>query len=603
MRRITVFLVLALLGAEAQCLAQHVSVLTQHNDPGRTGANLSETVLSPETVRPGRFGKLFSFSVDGQVYAQPLIAADVDIAGKRVAEVLCVATMKNNVYAFDAAAPGASEPLWYRNLGDPMPYDKILQGPQTLFGAVYNIKPWIGITSTPVIDPASTPARLYAMAKLVEIGKDGKTRFVNRLYAINLQDGSIIASRNVELPIKKDQSDLAQAHLQRPGLLLSRGMVYAAFGSHQDGTPYNGWVVAFDATSLEQKYTFCTTCSGLFGMGGIWQSGNGPASDSAGNIYLMTGNGDYDPSQSQYGDTFLKLSPDLSKVEYFTPADVVKLNLFDIDLGSAGPMLLPDNPWIVGGGKEGKLYLVDTGNPGGKQRHVWFSDKLNPPIQAFQAAEPWRFNWLDLFSWIPFIGVVYGYHHIHGSPVYWSTPLPIGGRGGYIYVWPEDDNLKAFRYNQAATRPKLPINPHPIKGMRDAKEGMPGGFLSISANKQSDGIVWAAMPLADDSYLDDVRGTLRAFDATPQNDGLLSLWCSDTEEPAEDFKFAKFVPPTVANGRVYLATFSDRVIVYGKLDHPTSAVGARPCLAQPMSSAKSKTKPAPTRKHRSQRRG
>ncbi len=263
-------------------------------------------------------------------------------------------------------------------------------------------------------------------------------------------------------------------------------------------------------------------------------------------------------------------------------------------------MLLPDKPWIVGGGKEGKIYLVDTKNPGGKQRRVWFRDRTDPPIESFQAALPWRFNWLNIFSWIPFIGVVYGYHHIHGSPVFWST-LPADGKSaGYVYIWPEDDNLKAFKYDPAAPSP---INTHAIKGMRDAKEGMPGGFLSISANQQRDGIVWAAMPLAEDSYLADVRGTLRAFNATPQNDELQALWCSDTEEPTDDFNFAKFVPPTVANGRVYLATFSNLVNVYGLSDHPTSASGNRPCQAKPRPSAKSARKVVPMRKHRRQQRG
>lgn len=595
MRLSTSFVLLVFLSIPPQTSAQHVSVLTQHNDPGRTGANLSEAALSPATVQPGKFGKLFSFDVDGQVYAQPLVVADLDIPGKGVHNVLYVATMKNNVYAFDADAQGTSDPLWHVNLGAPMKFDQIPQGPQTWFGT-YNIKPWIGITSTPVIDP--TTNRLYAVAKIVEGSK-----FVNRIHAIDIRDGTIIGRNDIELPLKDEPSELARAHLQRPGLLLSKGRIYAAFGSHQDGIPYHGWVVAFDADSLAQKYTLCTTCGGLLGMGGIWQSGNGPASDASGNIYIMIGNGDFNPGQSEYGDTFLKLSPDLSQVQWFAPADVTKLNLFDIDLGSAGPMLLPDKPWVVGGGKEGKLYLVDTNAPGGKQRRVWCRDKNNPPIQSFQAAEPWRFNWLNIFSWIPFIGLVYGYHHIHGSPVFWNTVLADGTSAAYIYIWPEDDNLKAFRYDATATPPRLPINTNPIRGMKNAKEGMPGGFLSISANQQKNGIVWAALPLAEDSYVADVQGTLRAFNATPQNNALQPLWCSDTEEPADNFNFAKFVPPTSANGRVYLATFSDRVNVYGLTDHAVSAGGKGPCQVKVLPAAKSARKPVPKRKHRRQRRG
>ena len=594
MRFITLFLLVGCLSAQA--LAQQVSVLTQHNDPGRTGANLSETVLTPSTVQPGKFGKLYSLPADGQIYAQPLIVAGVNITGKGVLNVLYVVTMRNNVYAFDADAKAASDPLWHVNLGNPMPYDKIPQGPQTLFGlfgGTYNIKPWIGITSTPVVDP--TANRIYMVAKIVEDG----VRYVNRIHVIDIRNGTILARTDVKFPIEGDPSDLARAHLQRPGLLLSNGMIYAAFGSHQDGIPYHGWVVAFDANSLQQKYAFCTTCGGLSGMGGIWQSGNGPVGDSSGNIYFMTGNGDFDPNDSRYGDSFVKLSSDLTQPQWFAPADVTKLNLFDIDLGSAGPMLLPDKPWLVGGGKEGKLYLVDTKAPGGKER-----SHKNPPIQSFQAAAPWRFNFCNIFAWIPFIGVVYGYHHIHGSPVFWNTTLPDGRPGAYIYIWAEDDNLRAFRYDSNATPPGRPIDTHPIKGMKDAKKGMPGGFLSISANKQKDGIVWAAMPLDEDSYVTDARGSMRAFKATPQNNELQSLWCSDTEESTDEFNFAKFVPPTVANGRVYLATFSERLNVYGLFDQPTPAAGHPPCRASKrVSTAKVRAKPVPNRKHRRQTRG
>jgi hypothetical protein len=568
----------------AQGFGQHVSVLTQHNNPARTGANLSEAALAPPIVQPGTFGKLYSLPVDGQVYAQPLIVADVTIPGRGVVNVLYVVTMRNNVYAFDADAKQPSEPLWHINLGQPMPYDKIPQGFQTLFGTTYTIKPWIGITSTPAIDPASN--RLYALAKIAEDG----ARYINRIHAIDIRDGRVLEKTDIRLPIQGDPSELARAHLQRPALLLSRGVVYAAFGSHQDGIPYHGWVLGFDADSLEQKYSFCTTCGGLFGMGGIWQSGNGPVADSAGNIYFMTGNGDFAPDHSQYGDTFLKLSPELKNPQWFAPSDVNKLNLLDIDLGSAGPMLLPDKPWVVGGGKEGKLYLVDTANPGGKQK----SDKKAPPIESFQAAEPWRFNWLSIFSWIPFIGIVYGYHHIHGSPVFWNN---------YIYIWPEDDNLKAFRYDSNASLPTRPIDTHPIKGMKDAKEGMPGGFLSISSNQQKDGIVWAAMPLSEDSYVADVRGSLRAFNAMPINGELQTLWCSDTEEPDDVYNFAKFVPPTIANGRVYLATFSDRLNVYGVLDKSSTGTVHKACQSAQKSSARSVHKPAPMQKHRRQTRG
>ncbi len=520
-------------------LAQNVSVLTQHNDPSRTGANLNEKGLSPASMRRESFGKLFSLTVEGQIYAQPLVVAGVDFPGKGVRNVVYVATMRNHVYAFDADGKDCT-PLWRVNLGVPMLYNQIPLDPGGLFD-IYNIRPFIGITSTPVIDPDKK--RLYAVARIAEPGPI----FFNCIFAIDITDGSILGKADISIPSKEaTPSQVAQAHLQRPGLLLANGMVYVAFGSQQDAGKYRGWLLAYDADSLQLKHTFCTTPNGS--KGGIWQSGNGPAADSAGNIYIMTANGSFDPGESQFGDSFVKLSPDFSKVDWFTPADVTKLNILDIDLGSAGPMLLPDSLGVqemVGGGKEGKLYLVNRTNPGHRQRHRWFRDQLNPPIQSVKAARGWRLTWL---SWIPFLFFT-GYHHIHGSPVFWNGRTA----GPLIYVWPEEDNLKAFKYN-----PQTKLNRSPIVGMKNAK-GMPGGILSVSANGQDDGIVWAVMPLADDAFVHTVQGVLRAFDAST----LESIWSSDISEPDEHFDFAKYVPPTIANGKVYLATFSDRLNVYG----------------------------------------
>ena len=547
-------------------LAQNASVLTQHNDSARTGANLNEKILSPAGIRRERLGKLFSRSVEGQIYAQPLVVAGVDIPGKGVRNVVYVATMGNNLYAFDADG-GEDTPLWKVNLGAPMLYNRIPLDPGGVLD-IYNIRPLIGITSTCVIDPDKK--RLYAVAKIAE--RDQPT--VNRIHAIDITDGTILHKTDIVIPTEGDEPDeVARAHLQRPGLLLANRMVYVAFGSHQDAGTYHGWLLAYDADTLQHKHTFCATPGGS--KGGIWQSGNGPAADSDGNIYVMTANGSFHPNQSQFGDSFIKLSPDFSKVDWFTPADVTKLNILDIDLGSAGPMLLPDSPGVqemVGGGKEGKLYLVSRTNPGGKQRHRCFREQLNPPIEVVKAAGGWR---LTLLSWIPFLFYT-GYHHIHGSPVFWHS----SSQGPLIYVWPEEETLKAFRYD-----PQTKLNRSPIVGMKGAK-GMPGGILSVSANGQDDGIVWAAMPLADDAFVDTVQGVLRAFDANT----LELLWSSDTAEPDEQFDFAKYVPPTIANGKVYLATFSNRVNVYGLDPPPHAASGLKASRKAPKNSHKRRRK-------------
>src|SRR5581483_3817440 len=295
---------------------------------------------------------------------------------------------------------------------------------------------------------------------------------------------------------------------------------------------------------------FCTTPGGQ--MGGIWQAGNGPAADSEGNIYLMTGNGSFAPDKKQFGSVLMKLDKDLNPIGWFAPANVEELNEVDADLGSAGPMLIPGMDQVIGGGKQGKLYLVNGSNLGGLQKRHWWHDGNDPPVQFFQASRPWRVTWL---SWIPFLFNV-GYHHIHGSPVYWN-----GTGGPMIYVWPEEDNIKAFRYDPARKKFKT----RPLKGMM-GNDGMPGGFLSISANGNRDGILWAAIPYDEDAWVKVVRGSLRAFRA----DTLKLLWSTDENDSSDHFDFSKGVPPTIANGKVYLATFSDRLNVYG-LNSPVAA--------------------------------
>ena len=535
-------------------LALATDVLTQHDNPARTGAVLDEMQLDPNTLNDKHFGRLFSFAVVGQIYAQPLIVSGLQFPDK-VRNVLYVATMRNWVYAFDADGNPAV-PLWSKNLGAPLPFDRIPKDAGAILGQ-YNIQPFIGITSTPVIDRAR--GRIYVVAKIAdppypcpdtdEASKDCPV--VYRIHALDLVNGDFVY-KDITIPIpmpddpiipRVKAEDVARRHLQRPGLLLANNKIYVAFGSHQDALPWQGWVIAFDADSLEQQQTvFCTTPGGK--SGGIWQAGNGPAADGQGNIYMMIGNGSYSPGK-QFGSNFVKLNPDLTHADWFAPANVDALNDLDIDLGSAGPMLMPDTDELVGGGKQGKLYLLKQSNLGGQQRHHCLHDELNPPVQFFQASRRWRLTWL---SWIPFLFHA-GYHHIHGSPVYWNS----AATGPTVYVWPEEDNVKAYHYSSTAK-----FNTRAVKGMI-GNQGMPGGFLSISANGRENGILWAAIPCEDDAFVRIVRGCFRAFDANT----LRLLWSSDKNDPADYFDFAKYVPPTIANGKVYLATFSDRVNVYG----------------------------------------
>ena len=545
-------------------LASATDVLTHHNNLGRTGAVLDEKLLSPATLKDQAFGKLFSVVVDGQIYAQPLVVTGLAIPGKGTRNVVFVATMRNMVYAFDADAAEPS-PLWKVSLGAPMPYDRIPKDAGALLGQ-YNIRPYIGVTSTPVIDRARQ--LIYVVAKIAEPqcpGAEAATSacpVVHRIHSLDLATGAVAHQTDIRIPMTAPNvpaEDVARRHIQRAALLLANQKVYVAFGSHQDAPPWQGFVIAFDPETLRQlEPAFCTTPGGE--MGGIWQAGNGPAADAQGNLYVMTGNGSFDPAgHRQFGSTFLKLSPLLTPIDWFAPASVSALNLLDIDLGSSGPMLMPDSDEIVGGGKDGKLFVLKRDKLGGLQQHHWPHDRVNPPVQFFQAARPWR---ITLLSWFPFLFNA-GYHHNHGSPVYWNSRL----KGPTIYLWPEEDNVRAFHYD-----PRTKFHTKALTGMM-GNRGMPGGFLSVSANGQDDGILWGAIPYKDDAWVEIVRGTLRAFDANT----LQLLWSTDANEPADNFDFAKYVPPTVANGKVYLPTFSDRLNVYG-LHSPNALATPKPAM-------------------------
>ena len=583
-------------GARAAKSDKARAVLTQHNDNGRTGAYERESVLNPTTVSSGRFGKLFSRRVKGQVYAQPLYVPDLEMPGVGVRDVLFVATMHNNVYAFDADDPEADTPFWCVQLGNALPYNFM---PMT-FGALgHNIKPEIGITSTPVIDLAR--GTMYISAKVCEIKpqrcRQSRDKVAYYLHAIDITTGHerpnspqrIYAScqgtkRNGQP--RTLQFD-ARPHLQRPGLLLANDRVYLAFGSHQDTRPFHGWVIAYDANTLNQVAAYCATPTG--DEAGIWQAGNGLASDASGNIYVMTGNGTFtlDRGGNDAGSSFIKLNPDLQLIDWYTPANFRCLNQIDVDLGAAGPVLIPGSELLVGGGKEGTLFLLDRATLG----HLESADAESikdrapcarsgsrtkpPPLHAIQAAPHYRKNVMDVVR----PAQVFGYNHIHGSPVLWYDT-----HGDVIvYVWPEHGHLYGFRLDVSARRfpdaSPRGADPKPTIVSPEAapEHGMPGGILAASgitgdnianAVRTESGIIWAAMPQKGDAFVHTVSGILRAFRASD----LKEIWNSE-KNPGRDRvgNFAKYASPTIANGRVYLATFSEAVDVYGILPQPDSA--------------------------------
>lgn len=499
-------------------------VLTQHNDQFRTGANLNETALTTANVNSTQFGKLYSYAVDGYVFAQPLVVSGLNIAGGQH-NVLFVATMEDSVYAFDA---DVNQTYWRKQFTGgnitPVPIADVV-GSSNL-----NIHGDVGIVSTPVIDRASST--IYVLARTKDTSN---STYLQTLHALDLATGNEKFGGPVNITASGFNAKLQN---QRPGLGLFNGKVYICWGSHEDKNPYHGYVISFDATTLAQKDFFNTTPGGS--EAAIWQAGQAPAFDGNGNLYLTTGNGDWNGT-TQWGETCLKLSPTLGVLDWFTPSNYASLNSGDTDFGAAGCLLLPgatgypSTSYVVTGGKEGKLFVLDKGAGMG---HVT-SDNTGAH-QVWQAIQTSQCS-----------------HHIHGTPIYWNS----ASQGQLMYAWGENDVGKAFKFDGANfnTTPVMKTAvTSPTTGC-----GMPGSILSLSANGNANGIVWASCVYTGDAIHDIVPGVLRAFDA---NNLGKELWNSYQNKSRDNLgNLAKYVPPTVANGKVYMATFSNAVCVYGAL--------------------------------------
>ena len=254
----------ALVGARA---AAQVDVLTQHNDNARTGANLRETVLTPANVNKAQFGMLFKHVLDDQSYTQPLVVTNVAVSGG-ARDIVYVTTVANSVYAFDANDPAATAPVWHVNFGTPADLNS------AKFGCL-DINGRMGIIGTPVIDKER---RVLYVVALTRAGAG----FTQRLHALDLATGADLPESPVV--IQADGFD-ALLQNQRPALLLANGMVYVAYASHCDKEPYHGYLMAYDARTLAQVSVFNTSPSGS--AASIWQSGQGPAADPKGSVYVV----------------------------------------------------------------------------------------------------------------------------------------------------------------------------------------------------------------------------------------------------------------------------------------------------------------------------
>ncbi len=509
-----------------------ISVLTERYGSDRNAVNLNETVLNPSNVNATTFGRLYTLAVDGDVYAQPLYVPGLVFQGAPH-NVLFVATDHNSLYALDA--DNSTEViLWHDNFG--------VTWNQNLYtGDIWDGQD--GIMGTPVIDPNSNT--LFVVAH--HNGTSGATAPFDKsyfdLHAIDLISGSekfggptvisaSVAGTSTSAIGGFDHFD-ANQQLARPGLLLLSGKVYLAFGGTNDRQPYWGWLMAYNASNISQQL-FVRNMAPDHIATAVWQAGSGIASDGT-SIYVATGNGamDADLGGTSYGDSIVKLNPSLTVIDWFAASNQCYLNQGDFDLGITGPMYLAASNEIFGGGKLGYLYALDASNLG----HYHVNPARAKDTNCTLDSDPG-----DNTQIIQYFQT--GVEEMPDTPLYWNN---------FLYTWVVGDYPKQWSFStttKKVTQTSVPAS------LGAYKSGGADATLMISANGSAPGtaILWG--------YQDNGArtGVLRAWNA---NSLTTELWDSLAKSADNVGTLAKFNVPTVANGRVYLATFSNRINVYG----------------------------------------
>ncbi|HEY2352251.1 MAG TPA: hypothetical protein VGH83_07050 [Candidatus Acidoferrum sp.] len=491
-----------LFGTASVSITDLTGVFSYHNDLSRDGANTHEYALNTSNVKSPTFGKRFACAIDASAYAQPLWVANVAIGGG-THNVLIAATQHDTVYAFDADT-SPCKTYWSKSL---------LASGETWVSSTDvdsdDLAPDIGIVGTPVIDPGIKT--IYLVSK----SKNGATAH-QRLHALSLIDGTekFAGPKDIAFssggltfdPLKENE---------RCGLALVNGVVYIAYASHGDNATYYGWVVGYNASTLAQSTVYNDDASSSYG--GIWMSGGAPAADSSNNLYLITGNGNFNGT-TEFGDSFLKLSTGsgISVSSFFAPSDQASLNSSDGDLGAGGAAILVDQSsspvprLVIGGGKEGKLYLLNRDSLGGN------STTDNGAVQSFS------------------IG-----NGIFATAAFWQNTL---------YIAPVQGHLLALAFN--TTSGLLNTAPASQSG---GTYGFPGSTPSISSQGTSNGIVWSL------EFPNPGAAILHAHDASNL---ATELWNSNGTSGDQAGAYVKFTVPTVANGKVYVGTATE-ISVYG----------------------------------------
>ena len=520
--------------AETKPNPQSVSVLTQHNDNSRAGWNDNETALTTANVNVTQFGEVFTLPVDDQVYAQPLVVGHVNISGG-YHNIVVVATVNNTVYAYDG---DNGKLYWQKSFTAPgmrPPRNTDMTG--ACGGTYSDFSGNIGIVGTPVID--GEKGTMYFVARSTAGGT-----FVQYLHAVNIVDGSEVAfgptkitatsSGNGEGSVNGVIAFDAQRQNQRQGLTLLNRRVFVSFSSHCDWGPYHGWILGYDVATLEQRIVYNATPNGY--AGGMWESGTGMAADAVGNLYVVTGDGTVgeagDPTNlTNRAESALKLTPSgatLRVASYFTPYNVEALNTNDLDDGGMGTFLIPNSAYYLTGGKDGNLYLLNKDAMGG----------YLPSSNQVQQVVPLGSN-----------------ASMHCQAAYFK-----GSAKEFVYVWSENVPLRAFPFDRTSN---MLSQQDQVVSSAAGPTGQSGAILSVSSNASQDGtgILWASYASTGDAEHAISPGILRAFDA---NDVSRELW-NNRQNAVRDASgsYAKFAAPTIANGHVYLPTFSNRVVVDG----------------------------------------
>jgi hypothetical protein len=531
--------------------AQFTGVLTQHNDNARTGQNLSETILTPQNVNFNTFGKLFSYTVDGQVYSQPLYVPNVSIAGG-THNVIYVETQNDSLYAFDAdgLSPTALFQVSFINPAQGItPVSCQTDGNTDISCGVY---PIYGINSTPVIDP--TTNTMYLVTRT-----DNNGTYYQTLHAIDITTGAekfggpINISGQVAGSGAGSQGGIIQwdplRDVQRAGLLELNGVIYIGWAGAA-----HGWIMGYNATTLQQTAIFNTTPNSQ--LGGVWAAGNGLVADSEGNIYAAVGDALFDANTggTDYGDSLLQLDAALNVQHYFTPMDQACREANDMDLGSAGPILFPAQSTKV---PYELLIAGKGGTPCDSKPAATRMYLLNPEaLEGYNATKD-----ADLQD---IIGSPGGYW---SSPTYWQGTL-----GAYLYSAGTAVNPETGDYLRMFSASEGKLADYAISTNRFPSGGTP----SISANGNTNGIVWIIeRPESLGAQPGAGAAVLYAYDAENLNSkGVMQPLYNSAEALSQNvFRDRggcanKFAVPTIANGKVYVAT-QNELDVFGLLGSQT----------------------------------